>query len=346
MRSNCVRASASGAYNVGMRAVFIKGAGGPEVLEIREVPDPSAPTANQVLVRVHAAGINRADILQRMGRYPAPPGAPADIPGMEFAGEVAAVGEGVFCWQPGQRVFGIVAGGAYAEFITTPEDQVSEIPEGLDLNSAAAIPEAFITAHDALFTRANLRTGEAVLIHAVASGVGLAAAQLAAAAGALVIGTSRTADKLGNAAEFGVDVPVWIESDPAQMLEPVMQATGGRGANVVIDLVGGKYFEANVSAAASLGRIVLISTSAGAKAEINLGAVMAKRLSIVGTVLRSRSPEEKATATRLFAEQVVPLLARGIVRPVIDSIFPLDQVAEAHRRVESNETFGKVVLTI
>jgi putative PIG3 family NAD(P)H quinone oxidoreductase len=302
--------------------------------------------ANQVLVRVHAAGINRADILQRQGHYPAPPGAPANIPGMEFAGEVAAVGETVRRWSVGQRVFGLVAGGAYAEFVTTSEDQLAEIPEGLDWTSAAAVPEAFITAHDALFTRAGLRSGETVLIHAVGSGVGLAAVQLARAAGALVIGTSRTADKLGTAAEFGVDVPVWIENDPTSLIEPVMQATGNLGANVVLDLVGGKYFEANVRAAAAKGRIVLISTASGAKAEINLGTVMSKRLSIIGTVLRARSAEEKATATRMFAEQVVPLLARGIVRPVIDSIFPLEHVAEAHRRVEGNETLGKVVLTV
>lgn len=329
-----------------MKAVFIKGAGGPEVLEAREVADLAAPTANQVLVRVHAAGINRADILQRMGHYPAPPGAPADIPGMEFAGEVAAVGETARQWSVGQRVFGIVAGGAYAEFVTTSEDHLAEIPEGLDWNSAAAIPEAFITAHDAMFTRAGLCSGEAVLIHAVGSGVGLAAAQLARAAGALVIGTSRTADKLESAAEFGVDVPVWVESDPVALIEPVMQATGGAGANVIVDLVGGKYFDANVRAAAPRGRIVLISTASGAKTEINLGAVMTKRLNIMGTVLRGRSAEEKATATRLFAEQVVPLLARGVVRPVIDSIFPLEHVAEAHHRVESNETFGKVVLAV
>lgn len=334
------------AYNRRMRAVFINGAGGPEVMEVRAVADPPAPVANQVWVRVHAAGINRADILQRMGHYPAPPGAPADIPGMEFAGEVAAVGETARQWSVGQRVFGIIAGGAYAEFVTSPEDHLAEIPEGLDWTSAAAIPEAFITAHDAMFTRASLRSGETVLIHAVGSGVGLAAAQLARAAGALVIGTSRTADKLESAAELGVDVPVWVESDPAALVEPVRQATGGAGANVIVDLVGGKYFEANVLAAAPRGRIVLISTASGAKTEINLGAVMAKRLNIMGTVLRGRSAEEKATATRLFAEQVVPLLARGIVRPVIDSIFPIEHVAEAHRRVESNETFGKVVLTV
>jgi putative PIG3 family NAD(P)H quinone oxidoreductase len=298
------------------------------------------------LVRVHAAGINRADIFQRQGHYPAPPGAPADVPGMEFAGEVAAAGEGARRWRVGQRVFGIVGGGSYADFVTTPEDQLAEIPEGLDWTSAAAVPEAFITAHDALFTRGDLRSGETVLIHAVGSGVGLAAVQLARAAGALVIGTSRTADKLGSAAEFGVDVPVWIESDPAQMIEPVMQATGNVGANVILDLVGGKYFEANVRAAAPKGRIVLLATASGAKAEINLGAVMSKRLSIVGTVMRARLAEEKATATRLFAAQVVPLLARGIVRPVIDSIYPLEHVAEAHRRVESNETLGKVVLTL
>jgi NADPH:quinone reductase-like Zn-dependent oxidoreductase len=246
----------------------------------------------------------------------------------------------------GQRVFGIIAGGAYAEFVSTPENQLAEIPENLDRVGAAAVPEAFITAHDAMFTRANLRSGESVLIHAAGSGVGLAAVQLARAAGALVIGTSRTPDKLARARAYGLDVAILVEGDPVQMVPRVLDVTDGTGVNVILDLVGAGYFEANIKAAAQGGRLVLVSTSAGAKAEINLGAVMSKRLNIMGTVMRARSAEEKATASRLFAEQVVPMLARGIVRPVIDSVFPLDQVGEAHRRVESNETFGKVVLTL
>jgi NADPH2:quinone reductase len=329
-----------------MRAVFISKPGGPEVLKIREIPRPAAPTADRVLVGVHAAGINRADILQRQGNYPAPPGVPPDIPGMEFAGEVAAIGDEVRRWKLGQRVFGIIAGGAYAEYVTTPENHLAAVPDNLDWAEAASVPEAFITAHDALFTRAGLKSGESVLIHAAGSGVGLAAVQLASAAGALVIGSSRTADKLWRAREYGLDVAVIAKGDPASFVQRVWNVTGSRGVNVIMDLVGGAYFEANIKAIAPGGRLVLISTSSGAKAEINLGAVMSKRLEIIGTVLRARSAEEKATATRLFADEVVPLLVRGMVRPVIDSVFPLDQVADAHRLVESNETFGKVVLTL
>jgi putative PIG3 family NAD(P)H quinone oxidoreductase len=329
-----------------MRAVLITGPGGPEVLEVRESPRPAAPGGNQVLVRVRAAGVNRADILQRMGHYPPPPGHPTDIPGMEFAGEVASVGESVRRWSPGQRVYGLTGGGAYAEFVVVPEDHLAAVPSPLDWEAAAAVPEAFITAHDALFTQADLRIGESVLIHAAGSGVGLAAVQLARAAGAMVIGTSRTPDKLSRARALGLDVAVVPGDDLGDFVARVLKVTGAEGASVILDLVGAGYMEANLKAAAPKGRLVLVSTASGAKAGINLGTVMSKRLRIFGTVLRARSNEEKATATRLFAEQVGPLLARGIVRPIIDSIFTLDQVAEAHRRVESNETFGKVVLSV
>jgi NADPH2:quinone reductase len=220
------------------------------------------------------------------------------------------------------------------------------VPRNLDWVAAAAVPEVFITAHDALFSRAGLRPGETVLIHAAGSGVGLAGLQLAQATGALVIGTSRTVEKLARCREFGLDVAVVPGEDPTDMLPRVRNVTGGQGVNVILDLVGGAYFDANVRAAAQKGRLVLVSTSSGARAEIDLGTIMAKRLQITGTTLRGRSDEEKATAVRRFANGVVPLLARGIVRPVVDSVFPLDQVEAAHRRLESNQTFGKVILTI
>jgi NADPH2:quinone reductase len=329
-----------------MRAVWIAGRGGAEVLEVREVERPRA-AADRVLVRVRAAGLNRADLLQRRGRYPAPPGAPPDIPGLEFAGEVESVGDEVGRWKPGQRVFGITAGGAQAEYVVVPESHVAEIPAGLGWAEAAAVPEVFITAHDALVVQARLAPGESVLVHAAGSGVGTAAAQLARAAGAgRVYGTARTADKLERARAFGLDDSVVVAEDPKVFAEAVRVWTGGRGVDVVIDLVGASYLSANLEALAARGRMMLVGTVGGARAEFDFGAAMAKRLTIRGTVLRARSTEEKARAVRLFAAQVVPLLARGALRAVVDSVYRLEEVGAAHARLESNETFGKVVLEI
>jgi putative PIG3 family NAD(P)H quinone oxidoreductase len=327
-----------------MKAVTITTAGGPEVLEIREVQTPSRPSADRVRVRVRAAGVNRADLLQRGGHYPAPPGFPQSIPGLEFAGEVEAVGDEVRTWKIGQRAFGITAGGAQAEYVVVPESHLAEIPANLDWPEAAAVPEVFITAHDALFTRANLRSGETMLVHAAGSGVGTAAIQLATAAGATAFGTSRTSDKLERAKAYGLSNAVAVGGDPQAMVEPVMEWTGGRGVNVIIDLVGAAYLEANLNVLARQGRLVLVGTTAGAKATLDLSIAMGKRLTIVGTMLRGRSLEEKATATRLFSEQVVPLLAAGIVRPVIDRVYKIEEIREAHARMEANESFGKIVL--
>jgi NADPH2:quinone reductase len=327
-----------------MKAVIVEKHGGPEVLEIGEVETPARPTADRVRVRVRAAGLNRADIMQRRGQYPAPPGFPQKIPGLEFAGEVEAVGDEVRAWNIGQRVFGIIAGGAQAEYVVVPESHLAEIPANLDWSEAAAVPEVFITAHDALFTRANLRSSETMLVHAAGSGVGTAAIQLANAAGATAFGTSRTADKLERAKAFGLNHPIAVGGDPQAMIESVMKGTSGRGVNVIIDLVGAAYLEANLNALARHGRLVLVGTTAGTKATLDFSLAMGKRLTIVGTMLRARSLEEKATATRLFAEQVVPLLAAGMVRPVIDRVYKLEEIREAHRRMEAHESFGKIVL--
>jgi putative PIG3 family NAD(P)H quinone oxidoreductase len=327
-----------------MKAVTITAAGGPEVLEIDEVETPPLPAADRVRVRVRAAGVNRADVLQRSGYYPAPPGFPQNIPGLEFAGEVEAVGDEVHNWKQGQRVFGIIAGGAQAEYVVVPESHLTEIPANLDWPEAAAVPEVFITAHDALFTRANLRSGETMLVHAAGSGVGTAAIQLVRAAGATAFGTSRTADKLERAKAYGLNNAVAVGSNPMAMVAPIMEWTGGRGVNVIIDLVGGAYLEANLNALARQGRLVLVGTTAGTKATMDLALAMGKRLTVVGTMLRARSIEEKATATRLFSEQVVPLLAAGTVRPVIDRVYKLEEIREAHARMEANESFGKIVL--
>jgi NADPH2:quinone reductase len=329
-----------------MKAVTITAPGGPEVLEIGEVQTPSQPTADRVRVRVRAASLNRADILQRQGHYPAPTGYPQNIPGLEFAGEVEAVGDEVGTWKIGQRVFGITAGGAQAEYVVVPENHLAEIPANLDWSEAAAVPEVFITAHDALFTQGNLRPGETVLVHAAGSGVGTAASQLASAAGATVFGTSRTADKLERAKDYGLNIAITVGADPLAMVEPVMEWTGGRGVRLIIDLVGGAYLEANLKALASHGCLVLVGTTAGAKAPLDLHVAMGKRLTIMGTMLRGRSLEEKATATRLFSEQVVPLLAAGTVRPVIDRVYKMEEIREAQARMESNESFGKIVLVM
>jgi NADPH2:quinone reductase len=328
-----------------MRAVVISTPGGPEVLELREVPRPS-PSHAQVLVRVRATALNRADVLQRQGKYPAPADSPADIPGMEMAGEVAEIGPGVTRWKVGQRVFGIVGGGAYAEYLVTHERLLAEIPERLSYTDAAAVPEAFITAHDALVTQAQLRASEAVLIHAVASGVGLAAVQLTRALGAIPFGTARGKGKLERVKEYGLEDGWAPSGNLGELAEHAKRWTGGRGMNVVLDLVGGPYFPASIDAMAPLGRLMIIGTMAGRDAAIPLGRVLALRLTVRGTMLRGRAIEEKIAATRAFEEQVVPLLARGVVRAVVDRVFPLADVRAAHARMESNESIGKIVLRV
>jgi putative PIG3 family NAD(P)H quinone oxidoreductase len=329
-----------------MRAVVIVSHGGVEGLEVREVERPAVASADRVLVRVRAAALNRADVLQRRGLYPAPTRVVQNIPGLEFAGEVAEIGSEVRALTVGQRVFGITAGGAQAEYVLVPESHLVEIPSELDWAEAAAVPEAFITAHDALFTQAGLALGERVLVHAAGSGVGLAAIQLARAGGAIAYGTSRTAEKLERARGFGLDEGVAVGDDPTIFAEAVREWTKGTGVEVILDLVGGSYLGANLEALALKGRLMLVGTTGGQSAALPFGVVMGKRLRITGTMLRGRSLEEKASATRRFAAHVVPLLARGIVRPVIDKVYRMDEVRLAHERMESNASFGKIVLKI
>jgi putative PIG3 family NAD(P)H quinone oxidoreductase len=343
-----------------MQAVWISAFGGPEVLEIRTVGKPLF-NDDHVLVRVRASSLNRADLLQRQGKYPPPPGFPAEIPGMEFAGEVAEVGSSVRLWKPGQRVFGLTGGGAHAEYVVTYENLLAEIPANLDWAQAAAVPEVFITAHDALWTQAQLRPGETVLVHAVGSGVGLAAVQLARAIQAVPYGTSRTADKIEKAKPLGLEAGLVLrenavrekvlkENSPRDNFDDLAAAaekwTAGKGINVLLDLVGGPYVKASQKAMAHKGRMILVGTIAGGSYELDARYVMSKRLQIRGTVLRARSLEEKMAATRLFAAEVVPLLARGVLRPNVDSIFPLAEIGKAHHRLESNATFGKVVVVM
>ncbi|MCU1332351.1 MAG: NAD(P)H-quinone oxidoreductase [Candidatus Angelobacter sp.] len=326
-----------------MQAVWISTYGGPEVLEIRTVGKPLI-NDEQVLVRVLASSLNRADLLQRQGKYPPPPGFPPEIPGMEFAGEVAEIGSSVRRWKPGQRVFGLIGGGAHAEYVVTYEDLLAEIPPNLDWAQAAAVPEVFITAHDALWIQADLRPGETVLIHAVGSGVGLAAVQLTRAIQAVPYGTSRTADKIENSKPLGLEAGLVLRHNFDDLSAAVEAWTAGKGINVLLDLVGGRYVKASKKTMALIGRMILVGTVAGGSYEIDSKYVMGKRLQIRGTVLRARSMEEKMAATRLFAAEVVPLLARGVLRPNVDSIFPISKISQAHERLESNETFGKVVV--
>ncbi|MGC2694282.1 MAG: NAD(P)H-quinone oxidoreductase [Candidatus Angelobacter sp.] len=327
-----------------MKAVWISSFGGPEVLEIREVGKPLL-NDDQVLVRVRASSLNRADLLQRQGKYPPPSGFPAEIPGMEFAGEAAEVGSSVRQWKPGQRVFGLTGGGAHAEYLVTYERLLAEIPPNLSFEQAAAIPEVFITAHDALWTQANLRPAEFVLIHAVGSGVGLAAVQLCRAIQAVPFGTSRTADKIEQAKAIGLEAGVAVRDNFDELQTAAQKWTGGKGINVVLDLVGGPYVKASQKLMANKGRMVLVGTVAGGNYELEARYMLSKRLKVWGTVLRARPLEEKIEVTQKFAAEVVPLLARGVLRPNIDSTFPIADIVKANQRLESNETFGKVVIT-
>ncbi len=324
-----------------MRAVVIH-EGGRLSVEDRPIPEP---TAEQVLVRVHGAGINRADLLQRAGRYPAPPGVPADIPGLEFSGVVEAAGADVCGLHAGDRVMGIVAGGGQAEYLVTEESLCSRVPDNLDLVEAGGVPEAFITAQDAMVTQAGLHPGGRVLVHAVASGVGTAALQLACALGATVIGTSRTAEKLDRAKELGLHhaFPVPGGFDPPALARQIVEESGGP-VDVVVDLVGGPYLGVDVAAAAAKGRIVIVGVIAGGRSELDMLTLMGKRLTIRGTVLRSRPTHEKAEATHAFAGHALPLLTAGTVRPVIEEVVPVADVERAYGLVAADATFGKVVL--
>lgn len=327
-----------------MNAIVISRFGGPEVLELRDLPTPS-PGRGEVRVRVRATAVNRADLLQRAGGYPAPPDAPQEIPGLEFAGEIDAVGEAVIDLAPGDRVLGLCGGGAYAEALVVPSRTVTRMPEGWTFTDAAAVPEAFITAWDAMVVQARLAAGETVLIPAAGSGVGTAAIQIARAIGALVIGTTRSAAKLARARTLGLDEAIPIEGGGG-FAAAVRRATGGRGADVILELVGGAYLAEDLACIAPRGRIVLVGLMAGARVELDLGAMLHRRVQLTGTVLRARPLEEKIAAVQQLARHLMPLFARGALRPVVDRVLPLARAAEAHAYLASNESFGKVVLSV
>ena len=326
-----------------MRAAVITEPGGPGVLQVQEIEDPVAGL-DEVLVDVKATALNRADLMQRQGRYPATPGIRADVLGLEFSGVVTEAGERVTGVTSGDRVFGLLGGGGYASRVATHHLMTIPIPSNLDFVQAAAIPEVFFTAYDALFNHCELTMGESVLIHAVGSGVGTAALQLAHQAGAYVFGTAGSAEKLAKAAELGLDVGIkYKEQDFAQV---VRERTDGKGVNVVLDMVGGPYWERNLASLAIQGRMVLVGSMAGDKVETNLGLLMPKRLRVHGTVLRPRPLEEKIAVTHQFKRHVLPLIADGRIQAVVDRTFPLERASDAHEYMETNANFGKIILTI
>jgi NADPH:quinone reductase len=326
-----------------MKILRITRPGGPEVLALEERAAP-VPGASELLVRVHATALNRADLLQIQGHYPSPPGIAADVAGLEYAGEVLAVGPLVRRFQVGDRVMGLVGGGAFAEQLVTHEREALHVPEGLDFAQASALPEAYLTAFDALVLQAGLRMGETVLIHAVASGVGSAAAQLCRALGVRVLGTGRSAPKLARAREWGVEWTVHCDTQPPHFAEAVLAATDGRGVDVALDLVGGDYLPETVRAMAPQGRVMLVGLVAGRQTQVDLGTVLTRRLRITGTVLRSRPPEEKMALTQAAEKSLVPLFKSKALAPVVDAVYPMIEAREAFARMARNDTVGKLVL--
>ena len=330
-----------------MHVVEITSFGDPDVLVYAETEAPS-PGPGEVLVTVSAAGVNRADILQRQGRYPPPPGA-SSWPGLEISGVVAEVGTGVTRWRAGDRVAGLLAGGGYASMAVVPEGQLLAVPDHLDLVDAAALPEAVCTAWSNLVDAGGLASGDHVLVHGGSGGVGTAAVQLAAALGAHVLVTARDDDRVEQCRALGADAGFAYRrpegEDLAEALpDLVRDATGGHGADVVLDVVGGRYLDANVRSLATGGTLVVIGTQQGRRGELDLGRLMARRARVVGTTLRSRPPEDKARIVADVAASAWPMLDDGRLRPVVHARIPLAEAARAHRLLDSGDVFGKVLL--
>lgn len=331
-------AAASAAGTASMTAVVFDGAGGNEVVRVEERRAP-VPGPDEVLVVARYAGVNPADVQQRRGQYPAPPGSPADIPGLEVCGVVAQCGERVTRWRPGDRVFGLIGGGGLASHVVVHELHVTGVPDELDERGAAAVPEAFMTAHDAMVAQAALRPGETVLVHGAGGGVGSAAVQIAAAMGARPLAVVRSDAARESLEGLGMTVV-----DDADYVDAVLDATGGRGADVVLELVGAPHFPANLDALAVRGRIVVVGVGAGSAIELSLLGLMQKRATLRGTVLRARPLDEKAAVVGAFAREVVPALAAGRITPLVDAVFPARDVAAAFDHLERPGKTGKVLL--
>ncbi len=325
-----------------MTAIAITTPGGPDVLQPKPHPVPR-PGPGQVLVKVAAAGVNRPDVAQRAGSYPPPPGH-SPLPGLEIAGEVAAVGPGVTRWKVGDKLCSLVNGGGYAEYCIAEEPVALPIPAGLDMVRAAAIPETFFTVWNNVFERGRLAAGEWFMVHGGSSGIGTTAIQLAKAFGAKVIATAGSAEKCKACLELGADRAINYKAE--DFVAGAKEATGGKGVDVILDMVAGDYTERNIAAAAEEGRIVQIAVLGGAEVKINISRVMMKRLTITGSTLRPRTREAKAGFARALEAKVWPLLASGRVKVVMDSTFPLAKAADAHRRLESSQHVGKVVLVV
>jgi len=325
-----------------MTAIAIRSPGGPEVLTAEPRPVPKRGD-REILIEVAAAGVNRPDVMQRMGLYPPPPGAP-DIPGLEIAGEVVARGTGVTRWKEGDKVMALVVGGGYAEFCLVHEGHALPVPAGLSLTEAAAIPETFFTVWYNAFERGRLAARETLLVHGGSSGIGTTAIQLAAAFGARVIATAGTAEKCEACRKLGADVAINYKTE--DFVTVTKQATGDRGADLVLDIVGGDYIDRNYEAAAVEGRIVQIAFQSSSRATVDFRRLMFKRLTHTGSTLRARSVADKGAIALAVEAKVLPLIAAGHVKPVIDSTFPLRQAAAAHARMESSQHIGKIVLTL
>lgn len=323
-----------------MRAIIADGKGGPEVLKVVQIPVPR-PAEGEILVKVEAAGVNRPDVAQREGRYPPPPGAPMTL-GLEIAGTVAAVGPGVSRFAIGEPVMALVPGGGYADFAVVHETNALRIPEGLSMVEAGAVPETYFTVWTNVFERGALKTGETFLVHGGTSGIGTTAIQLAKAFGATVVATAGSEEKCAACLALGADLAInYREED---FVVAVKAFTDGRGANLILDMVGGDYIPRNYEAAAQDGRIVQIAFLHGSRIEMDFGRLMLKRLTHTGSTLRSRAVSEKAAIARALADRVLPLLAQGRVKPLIDSEFSLEDVARAHARMDGGEHIGKIVL--
>jgi putative PIG3 family NAD(P)H quinone oxidoreductase len=325
-----------------MTVVEIAAPGGPEQLRTARRPVPE-PAAGEVLVRVAAAGVNRPDVMQRQGRYPPPPGA-SDIPGLEIAGDIVALGAGVSGVKIGDRVAALLPGGGYAEYAVAAAALCLPVPEGLNMVEAAALPETFFTVWTNLFDRGGCKAGETVLIHGGTSGIGTTAIQLAAAWGARVFATAGSEEKARACERFGAARGIDYRTE--DFVEVIRQETAGRGVDLILDMIGGSYLARNLEAAAVEGRLVIISLIGGARAEINLLTIMSKRLTLTGSTLRARSVAQKAAVAEAVHRNVWPLLSAGRVRPIIHATFPLAEASEAHRLMETSRHIGKIVLTI
>jgi putative PIG3 family NAD(P)H quinone oxidoreductase len=322
-----------------MRAITITEPGGPEVLALAEVPDPS-PAAGEVVIEIAAAGVNRADLLQRQGLYPPPPGTPP-YPGLECAGRIVALGDGVTGWLPGDEVCALLSGGGYAERVAVPAGQLLPVPAGISVTEAAALPEVACTVHSNVVALARLAAGETLLVHGGASGIGTFAIQLGRALGARVACTAGTPAKLARCRELGAELGICYPDE--DFVAAITDFTEGRGADVILDLMGAAYLQRNVTALAPGGRLTVIGLQGGTRAELDLNALLRKRASVHATSLRARPAAEKAAIVAAVRGQVWPLVAAGKVRPVIDAVLPLAEAAQAHRRLEGSH-IGKILL--